>query len=124
MTEAPEQNNNFFLGRVVNPLRCLSLQKNEMKHLTTISCPHCNGSDLTKNGHSENGTQRWRCNFCRKSFQLDYRYHARKPSVKDSIVEMTLNVSGVRDIGRVLKISTGTVTSELKKNVTCEPLRN
>ena len=95
-----------------------------MKHSTTILCPQCNGSDLTKNGHSENGTQRWRCNLCGKSFQLDYRYNARKPGVKESIVEMTLNGSGVRDIGRVLKISMGTVTSELKKNVTYEPLCN
>ena len=95
-----------------------------MRHSISISCPCCNGSDLTKNGHSENGTQRWRCNLCRKSFQLDYRYNARKPGVKDSIVEMTLNGSGIRDIGRVLKISTGTVTSELKKNAAYEPLCN
>jgi len=111
-------------GHAINPFRSLSLQKNTMKHSITISCPQCNGSDLTKNGHSENGTQGWLCNVCRKSFQLDYRYNARKPGVKEGIIEMTLNGSGVRDIGRVLKISTGTVTSELKKNATCKPLCN
>ena len=35
---------------------------------------------------------------------------------KAKIIEMTLNSSGVRDIGRVLRISKDTVTSELKKN--------
>jgi transposase-like protein len=93
-----------------------------MKHTQDIQCPLCNSSDLQKNGHSENGTQRWRCIRCRKSFQLTYRYNARKPGVKEQIIEMTLNSSGVRDIGRVLKISPNTVTSELKKNAKCEPV--
>ena len=75
----------------------------------------CSGSDLQKNGHSENGTQRWRCNHCGKSFQLTYRYHARKPGVKEQIIPLTLNRSGVRDTGRILGINKNTVVSELKK---------
>ena len=35
--------------------------------------------------------------------------------MKQQIVEMTLNGSGVRDIARVLHISTSTVMRELKK---------
>jgi transposase-like protein len=86
-----------------------------MKHIQYILCSYCKSSDLQKNGHSENGTQRWRCIDCRKSFQLTYRYNANKQGVKEQISEMTLNGSGVRDIGRVLKISNNTVVSELKK---------
>ena len=41
-----------------------------MKHTQEILCPHCKSSDLQKNGHSENGTQRWRCVQCRKSFLI------------------------------------------------------
>jgi len=93
-----------------------------MKHTQEILCSHCESSDLQKNGHSENGTQRWRCVGCRKSFQLSYRYNARKPGVKEQIVELTLNSSGVRDIGRILKISNNTVITELKKNSKREPL--
>jgi len=93
-----------------------------MKHTVYIHCSHCDSSDLQKNGHSENGTQRWRCNGCRKSFQLSYRYNARKPGVKEQISELTLNSSGVRDIGRILRISNNTVVSELKKNAKCEPV--
>ena len=87
-----------------------------MKHTQVIQCPHCDGADLQKNGHSENATQRWFCLTCRKSFQLTYRYNARNPGIKEQIVEMTLNSSGVRDIGRNLKISNNTVIAELKKN--------
>jgi len=93
-----------------------------MKHTQEILCPHCESSDLHKHGHSENGTQRWRCVHCRKSFQLSYRYNARKPGVKEQIVEFTLNSSGVRDISRILGINKNTVVSELKKNAKCEPL--
>ena len=95
-----------------------------MKHTQDIKCTHCSGTDLQKNGHSENGTQRWRCLNCRKSFQLSYRYNARKPGVKEQITVLTLNSSGVRDtsyfvrstsIGRSLKINKNTIIAELKK---------
>jgi hypothetical protein len=37
------------------------------------------------------------------------------PEVKHQIIDMSLNASGVRDTARVLRISTDTVLSELKK---------
>jgi transposase-like protein len=37
------------------------------------------------------------------------------PAVKQQIVDMTLNGSGVRDIVRVLKVSSATVMDVLKK---------
>jgi len=89
-----------------------------MEHKQNILCPHCGGKNLQKNGHRPNGDQRWRCNECRKSFQQYYRYNARKHGVKEQIVELTLNSSGVRDISRILKISRNTVSAELKKNAT------
>ena len=102
-----------------------------MKHTQEIQCPHFEGSDLQKNGHSENGTQRWFCTNCRKSFQLTYRYNARKPGVKEQITVLTLNSSGIRDtayfvrstsISRNLNINKNTVIAELKKNAQCKPL--
>jgi len=89
-----------------------------MEHKQNILCPHCGSKNLQKNGHRTNGTQCWRCNECRKSFQQEYRYNARKQGVKEQIIELTLNSSGVRDISRILKISRNTVSSELKKNAT------
>ncbi len=86
-----------------------------MKHHITVKCRHCQGEDVIKNGLRSNGTQRWRCNGCGKSFQLKYSYNAHKPGVKGQILEQTLNSSGVRDISRNLKIAKGTVISELKK---------
>jgi IS1 family transposase len=46
---------------------------------------------------------------------LEYRYRGRLPEVKQQIVDMSLNASGVRDTARVLRISTDTVLRALKK---------
>jgi transposase-like protein len=69
-----------------------------------------------KNGKSSNGTQKWQCNSCKKHFRLEYRYNAWQVGVKEKIIEMTLNSSGVRDISRVLQINKNTVCATLKKN--------
>jgi len=93
-----------------------------MEHYQKIQCIHCQATDLHKNGKSPNGTQRWYCKSCKRYFRLDYSNNACKPGVKEKIIEMTMNSSGVRDIGRVLSISKDTVCSVLKKNATNEPL--
>jgi IS1 family transposase len=69
-------------------------------------------------GKQANGTQRYRCNnlACpRTIFLLQYHDKGRLPAVKQQIVDMTLNGSGVRDIVRVLKVSAATVIDVLKK---------
>lgn len=86
-----------------------------------VHCPHCQSTDVKKHGTSSNGKRRYRClnSECPYStFSLNLDYPGRKREVKQQIVEMTLNGSGVRDIARVLHISTATVIQELKKNST------
>ncbi|WP_230675813.1 IS1-like element transposase [Piscirickettsia salmonis] len=38
------------------------------------------------------------------------------PETKEKIIDMSMNGSGIRDIARVLKVSTNTVMKELKKS--------
>ena len=85
-----------------------------MKQSIEIKCRHCGADDLVKNGRSENGTQRYRCNKCRKSFQHDYAW---KPGVKEQIEIQTFNSSGIRDISRNLSVSKNTIVSELRKKI-------
>jgi transposase-like protein len=87
-----------------------------MIHTTAIECQHCGSKNLIKQGKTSNGTQKWQCSSCKKHFRLAYRYRAWQAGTKEKIIEMTLNSSGVRDIGRVLKISKDTACSVLKKN--------
>ena len=83
-----------------------------------IRCIHCNSSDVVKNGKSAEGKQRYLCrneDFPYRTFILDYSYQGCLQEVKQQVVEMTLNGSGVRDTARVLHISTDTIINELKK---------
>jgi IS1 family transposase len=71
-----------------------------------------------KNGYSsiaDRQVQRYRCQSCKKSFQLDYTNPAYKSDTADKIVAMTLNGSGVRDIRRVLGVGFKTIQNTLKK---------
>ncbi len=46
---------------------------------------------------------------------ISYHYKAYEAGVKERIVEMSLNGSGIRDIARVLQVGTNTAMSTLKK---------
>ena len=50
-----------------------------------------------------------------QTFIRDYSDEGRLPEIKQKIVDMALNGSGIRDTARVLGISTATVINELKK---------
>jgi transposase-like protein len=73
-----------------------------------ITCPVCGSSHIMKSGRSSEGTQRYRCqnpDCPTKAFMLAYRYKACKPGIKEQVVDMALNGSGIRDPARVLKIN-------------------
>ena len=86
--------------------------------LAPVKCPKCGGSNISNNGISPHGVQRYLCNNkeCpNKSFMLEYTYNGRKPGVDEQIMNMTANGSGIRDISRVLGVSTQKVLDTLKK---------
>src|SRR5919206_265867 len=84
----------------------------------TVRCPHCDSEQIVKRGKTHCGTQRYLCQntaCARGSFLLDYRNRGCLPEVKQQIIDMSLNASGVRDTARVLRISTDTVLNALRK---------
>ena len=86
--------------------------------IVKVACRYCQKTDnVVKRGLSSSDKQRYQCRSCRRYFQLDYIYNACKPGVRDQIIDMTINSSGISDISRVLKISAETVLSTLKKTV-------
>ncbi len=84
-----------------------------------LRCPHCHRTDLSRYGKTRTGKQRYTCNNKKcpyKTFTLEpHTYPGRRKEVKQKIVDMALNGSGVRDTARVLKVSTSTVIKEIKK---------
>jgi IS1 family transposase/transposase-like protein len=89
-----------------------------MTTFIAVRCLHCDGDQVVKRGKTARGTQRYLCHnkeCAADSFLIDYRNRGCLPEVKQLIIDMSLNASGVRDTARSLHISTDTVLSELKK---------
>jgi transposase-like protein len=85
---------------------------------TAVLCPHCYSAQVIKGGKTKAGQQRYKCQSAdcpHYTSQLDLVYKGRTPAIKERIVDMRLNGSGIRDTARVLKISPTTVISALKK---------
>ena len=65
------------------------------------------------------GKQRYRFRQCLegrgRTFLLEYSYAGQSPDIKQQIVDMAMNASGIRDTARVLHVSPTTVLKELKK---------
>jgi transposase-like protein len=83
-----------------------------------LHCPHCHGTDIVRHGQTPQGKQRYRCRetLCqRRTFLLDYSYPGQSQHVKEQMVEMAMNASGIRDTARVLHVSPTTVLNERKK---------
>ena len=95
-----------------------SLAKGVAMVLMPIRCLYCQNDQVTKRGKTATGTQRYRCHnpeYPHQSFLLDPAYKGHLPEIKQQVMDMRLNASGVRDTARVVQISTRTVLNELKK---------
>jgi transposase-like protein len=87
--------------------------------MEVVQCRHCQGSAVVKYGTASHGKARYRCQqpkTCGRTFMRTSTYPGCLPAVKQQIVEMTLNGSGVREITRVLQVGPTTVSKELKKS--------
>ena len=85
----------------------------------TVLCPHCQSDKVVKFGKSAERKQRFRCdneNCDTNTFMRDYTYNGHKPGIKEKIIDMALNASGIRDTARVLKVSANTVIGTIKKS--------
>ncbi|OZI15042.1 hypothetical protein CE195_04465 [Sodalis-like symbiont of Philaenus spumarius] len=51
----------------------------------SVHCPRCHADAVYRHGLSPTKRERFRCQCCRRVFQLPYRYEARKPGVKEQI---------------------------------------
>ena len=83
-----------------------------------LHCPYCDGTDIVRHGKSPEGKQRYRCRACPergRTFLLEYSYAGQAPAIKQQIIDMAMNASGIRDTASVLHVSPTTVIKELIK---------
>ncbi len=95
-----------------------STQSSDTMIMQVLHCPNCQGTDIIQHGKTRQGKQRYRCQetVCNgRTFLLDYTYAGHSAGVKQQIIDMAMNASGIRDTARVLHISPTTVIKELKK---------
>ena len=76
----------------------------------TVACRYCGNQDavrrkeLSTNGNQPHQRTGYKCEHCQRSFQLRYTHKAHEPGIKEKVIDMALNGSGIRDTARVLKI--------------------
>ena len=95
-----------------------STQSSNVMIMQVLHCPHCQGTDIIRQGTTRQGKQRYRCqeNSCKgRTFLLDYTYAGHAAGVKQQIIDMAMNASGIRDTARVLHVSPTTVIKGLKQ---------
>jgi IS1 family transposase/transposase-like protein len=80
-----------------------------------VACPRCGSLSIKKNGTTANHKQRFKCKDCSRQFILDYTYQGCRPELRQLIVPMTLNGSGISDICRVLQVSINTVLKTIRQ---------
>jgi insertion element IS1 protein InsB len=86
--------------------------------VVAVLCPECGSREVVKYGRQANGEQRYQYNNlgCERTiFLLRYHNIGPLPEVKQQMIDMALNGSGIRDTARVLGVSPTMVMSTLKK---------
>ena len=94
-----------------------------IRKTVTYRCPHCQSTNLVKNGHNPKGKQQYRCKQCGKSGVLDpaVRYTAEQ---KERILAAYYERPSLRGIERVFGVTRETVAAWLKKSpTTAAPLQ-
>lgn len=82
-----------------------------------VKCLFCEQTEsVKKHGQGKTGHQRYRCQLCHRTFQLDYAYRACQPGMKEQIVALAMNNAGIRDTARALHISINAVVRTLKNS--------
>lgn len=86
--------------------------------IVKIVCPFCGSERISKNGHNKTGKQVYNCNnpeCSHHNFVEEYTYKGCKPQVRQQVLKMAVDCTGIRATGRILGISKDTVTAILKK---------
>jgi len=82
--------------------------------IASLSCPKCKSSHYVKDGIVR-GKQRYKCKDCRYHYTVERKSDVKTPEIRRLALELYLEGLGFRSIGRILKISYGTVYTWVKE---------
>lgn len=80
-----------------------------------ITCPHCQSSEKqVKSGKTKAGSQRYKCQFCRRLYTPQPKLQGYPAEVRHQAVQLYLDGMNLRRIGRHLGLDHKTVSLWLK----------
>jgi transposase-like protein len=94
-------------------LICDSLRIFAAKLEQTMNCPKCRNNSHVKDG-TVRGKQRYRCKECQYRYTVERKSDVKTLNIRKVALELYLEGFGFRHIGRILRISYGTVYSWIK----------
>ncbi len=78
-------------------------------------CPYCQASERqVKNGRNSSGSQRMRCQICKRNYTPDPKPNGYEESVRTQALWMVLEGMSLRAVGRVLGVSPQSVANWLR----------
>ena len=80
-----------------------------------IICLRCSSVSIVKNGKTAQRKQRYLRKDCRSQFIRNYANLGCVKAVRDLVVPLTINGAGIRDIERILFLSTNTILKTLRE---------
>jgi transposase-like protein len=80
-----------------------------------VSCPHCQGSEVVRNGKTPDGRQRFRCRECGRRSTADAGPQGYPDEQRELILRAYQERSSLRGLTRTFGVSRNTVTSWFKK---------
>ena|SRR5579862_5877266 len=86
------------------------------------SCPHCHQDQyVIKSGLNHTGSQRYRCQSCRRYFTPDPKPEGYEPSVRTQALKLYLEGTSLRAVGRLLGLHHQTVSNWITQAATILP---
>src|SRR5262245_20283470 len=80
-----------------------------------IICPRRSSVSIFKTGNTAQRKQRYLRKDCRRQFIRDYANLRGVKALRDLVVPLTINGAGIRDVERVLFLSTTTILKTLRE---------
>ena len=80
-----------------------------------ITCPHCDSTEIVKNGFAPNGKQKYLCHACGRQSRRNPSPNGYTEERKEEILRAYQERSSLRGLRRTFGVSPTTVISWLKK---------
>ena len=82
--------------------------------ICNYKCQYCQGK-CRRAGKQRNGAQKFYCGVCKKYQQADYKRRSYNPETNNWMGKLVRESVGIRGIGRLLRIGTGTVLRRIRQ---------